>query len=72
MKFTEPDTYSGATGVYWDSDELRWRAQVFHQGRTIHVGLFDKLEDAIKARERVKRIYGDSRRIPPRPKSDGT
>ena len=55
------------TGIYWDAERESWLTQFFYQGRTIHLGRFETLGEAKRARERAKRLYNDSRRIPPRP-----
>lgn len=39
-------TSSGIRGVTWHKQTRKWAAQVRHCGRTNHVGLFDKLEEA--------------------------
>ncbi|WDH80198.1 HNH endonuclease signature motif containing protein [Microbacterium esteraromaticum] len=48
---------SGVRGVTWDSQTSRWRAKLTHEGRTIHVGRFDTIDQAasaiIEARNRV-------------------
>jgi hypothetical protein len=55
------------TGIYWIADRDQWLAQFFFQGRVIHVGWFDDLHAAIQARNRIKKIYGNPKTIPPRP-----
>jgi hypothetical protein len=37
---------SGVRGVHWSKVANRWTAQVKHNGRTIHVGLFDSVTQA--------------------------
>lgn len=64
----EQSTYSNVTGIYWDEVRTAWRAQFFYRNQHFHVGYFETLEEAHRARDRIKRIYGDSRYIPPRPK----
>lgn len=49
---------SGVSGVYWDRQLSRWRARIRVNGRTIHLGLFDNLEDAARARCTAKDQYG--------------
>lgn len=41
---------SGIRGVYWNKKMDKWRGQIFHNRKNIHLGYFDKLEDAIQAR----------------------
>lgn len=49
------DTGSGVRGVYWHKQAKKWAARVGHQGRKIHIGVFDRLEDA-KAASIAKRL----------------
>lgn len=37
---------SGVAGVSWQKDHKRWRAQVKHHGKRIHVGYFANLTEA--------------------------
>lgn len=52
---------SGVTGVFLDKRVGRWRAQIYHGGKVIHVGIFDCFDDAVKARKdaEVKYYGGD-------------
>lgn len=48
---------SGANGVRFEGRLGKWVARVSHQRRTIHVGVFDSLEDAVAAqREAASRL----------------
>jgi len=49
---------SGVTGVEWASWARKWRAQVQKDGRMIHLGYFDKFEDAVAARKDADIKYG--------------
>jgi hypothetical protein len=40
---------SGVRGVYWNSRNHKWQAQVGHNGRQYHVGLFTSLREAEEA-----------------------
>lgn len=40
---------SGARGVYRNRDSNRWLAKVKHNGRSVHVGMFDTIEEASAA-----------------------
>ncbi len=42
---------SGHKGVYWYKRYLKWTAKIRHNGKHIHLGYFDKIEDAIHARK---------------------
>ena len=41
---------SGFTGVCWSTPRNRWVASGYDHGKRIHLGYFDKLEDAINER----------------------
>ena len=41
---------SGFTGVSWNKQKCKWEAKVFDYGKSLHLGLFDNKEDAIRAR----------------------
>lgn len=43
------DNTSGVRGVSWHKRAGKWRAQVQHHGRPIHVGLFEDIDDAEQA-----------------------
>jgi len=36
-------------GVYWAGHAGKWRAQISHEGRIIHIGLFDTEAKAARA-----------------------
>ena len=48
---------SGITGVSWEDKTLKWHAYIWYNGKSIHLGRFDKKEDAIKARKDAEEIY---------------
>lgn len=56
------DNSSGVTGVTWNSLRNKWAAQVHVDGKHIHLGLFEKLEDARQARAEASRLYGFTER----------
>jgi len=37
---------SGVKGVYWNKQSRKWCAQITHNGKQIHLGYFDTIEDA--------------------------
>lgn len=49
---------SGFTGVYWHKKSNKWRAAATVNGKSIHLGLFLTIEDAIFARERFNSENG--------------
>ncbi|MDD4624634.1 MAG: hypothetical protein PHX40_04625 [Bacilli bacterium] len=56
---------SGVTGVNWDNQRGKWKARISINGRATHIGLFDNIKDAIKARlEAEENYYGKYRYIP--------
>ena len=50
---------SGYNGVYFDKKRRLWIAQITFQGRTRYLGSFDRLPDAVKARQRGEEIYDE-------------
>lgn len=42
---------SGVPGVYFDKQKKRWRSYIRCQGKNYSLGLYDKFEDAVKARK---------------------
>ena len=57
------DNKYGHKGVYFH-DAGKWRARIYHDGRTISLGLFEKLEDASAAyRTAAQKIHGQFARI---------
>lgn len=48
---------SGVTGVFFDKRAGRWRAQIYHGGKTTHVGIYDCFDDAVKARKEAEDKY---------------
>lgn len=53
---------SGTTGVTWDRKNSMWKAQIMVDGRCIHLGYFDNLEEAAAARAEASRLYGFTER----------
>lgn len=49
---------SGHTGVYWLSRDKKWEAKMGVSGKTLHLGKFTNIEDAISARAEANRIHG--------------
>ena len=48
---------SGVTGVYYNSKNNTWIAEIMCNGKKIHIGSFKKKEDAAKAREDAEEQY---------------
>jgi HNH endonuclease/AP2 domain len=49
------DSKTGVRGVYWHKAAGRWIATAGHNGKIVHLGLFDTIEDA-DAAARAKRL----------------
>ena len=51
------DNTTGHTGVM--RAKKGWRAQIYFQGKSYYLGVFDEFEDAVRARERAEReVFG--------------
>ncbi len=51
---------TGVKGIYWNKEMKKWRAQIMINGKTYHLGYFDDLEDAKKARqEKARELFGE-------------
>lgn len=54
------DNTSGVKGVSWHKQKQKWRASVRFNGKSIHIGLFDNLQDAKRARElKALELFGN-------------
>ena len=53
-----PRNKSGHRGVSWDSSRQKWIANTKPLGRYVHLGRFDRIEDAITAREAYDKAVG--------------
>lgn len=54
---------SGFKGVNWRSDRQKWRAFISYEGKFIALGLYENIEDAIKARKEAEiKYFGEYRR----------
>lgn len=51
------DNTSGHTGVSWNKRISKWRAQIEHNQKRIHLGYFTDIEDAIAARKAAEKLY---------------
>ena len=48
---------SGVSGVHWNKTNDKWRAKIAYKYKDIHLGCFEKLEDATKARKDAEMKY---------------
>lgn len=51
------DNTSGFRGISWYKRDSKWQASIRHQGKGINLGRFDKLEDAVAARQEAEELY---------------
>lgn len=49
---------SGVTGVYFDNSRTKWAATIKVNYKSIGLGRFETLIDAVAARKRAEKIYG--------------
>lgn len=49
---------SGHSGVMWYKASEKWHSQITVEGRSIHLGYYDDVNDAIKARKDAEKYYG--------------
>lgn len=54
---------SGLRGVRWDSDRKRWSACIKLNYKNIHLGRFEKLDDAVMARKQAEAKYFTHRAV---------
>ena len=52
------DNKSGKVGVSWKNRDSVWVSQIRLDGKTIWLGQFKKLSDAVNCREEAERFYG--------------
>lgn len=50
---------SGYTGVYQNKKTGKWIAQITFKRKTYYLGSYDKIEDAVKARQRGEKMHDD-------------
>lgn len=48
---------SGVTGVYWSKERKKWCASITVRGKTIPLGRYDKIIDAIDSRKKAECKY---------------
>lgn len=51
------DNTSGVKGVYWSNIERRWKSSISINNETKHLGTFNTLNDAVKARYEAEQTY---------------
>ena len=56
------DNTSGYKGVYWHKKHNQWEALISYNKKQIYLGLYDNIEDAIKARQQAEiKYFGEYR-----------
>lgn len=50
---------SGYRGVYQEKKSGKWRAQITFKGKTYYLGSFDKMEEAVRARQKAEVLHDD-------------
>lgn len=53
---------NGHTGIKWSKRERKWVARISFYNKTISLGYYDDIDDAIEARRRAKIAYGYTQR----------
>lgn len=48
---------SGVTGVYWDKNRGQWKASISVNNKTVNLGRFKELHDAVSARRKAEKEH---------------
>ncbi len=56
-KGAQKNSKSGEKGVSWRKDREKWWAQICHNGKVIHLGYYENIDDAIAARIEGEKKY---------------
>lgn len=51
------NTKSGIRGVSWCKTKRKWLAHIWHNGKSINLGRFADIKDAIEARKKAEELY---------------
>lgn len=58
------DSASGVKGVHWSGSSRKWQAQIKHNGKSKHLGVYANIEDAAAAyRRAATEWFGDYARV---------
>lgn len=58
LNVTKSNTVSGVVGVTWAYKEKNWRASICKNYKTINLGHFENLQDAIACRKEAEKRFG--------------
>lgn len=58
-KKMQPNNTSGVTGVSFHKRRSQWYARISFKGKTHSLGYFDRMEDAIEARQEAEKKVFD-------------
>jgi hypothetical protein len=51
---------SGHVGVFYDTSRFKWLANIMKDGKTIHIGRYNSLEEAVEARRnKQQELFGE-------------
>lgn len=56
-RIRQPNNTSGITGVYWSDSKQRWCAEIMFDKKKIYIGVYEDIEDAVKARKEAENKY---------------
>lgn len=48
---------TGVRGVSWSKTKKKWRAHISVKNKSMHLGYFEKIQDAEKARQKAQKIH---------------
>jgi hypothetical protein len=51
------DNTSGHTGVSWHKPRKKWQAYIRVNGKTVYLGVYKKIEDAVRSRVLAEEVY---------------
>lgn len=58
---------SGYKGLYWDKRNKKWHSRIYYNGKNIHLGYFNDIEEAREAyNKKAKELYGEYAYIQPK------
>ena len=61
----ERPTAEGVKGVLWNKEKQWWRAQIRHEAKQVHLGIFTALADAIERRLLAEKAVAEGKHPKP-------